>query len=90
MGLDGDADETQGMKKFGWGGQPASHGVSLTHRTMGSAGGSQGSGSRVIPGKNMPGRMGNEQHTIQSLKVMKVDEENGLVLVGGKYLPRCF
>ncbi|KAF2100732.1 translation protein [Rhizodiscina lignyota] len=72
-----------GMKRHGWSGQPASHGQSLTHRTMGSAGGSQGSGSRVIPGKNMPGRMGNEQHTIQNLKVLKVDEANGLVLVSG-------
>lgn len=53
---------------------------------MGSAGGSQGSGSRVVPGKKMPGRMGNEQHTIQSLRVMKVDEANGLVLVGGKFI----
>jgi large subunit ribosomal protein L3 len=34
------------MKRHGWKGQPASHGQSLTHRTMGSAGGSQGSGSR--------------------------------------------
>lgn len=72
------------MKRHGWSGQPASHGQSLTHRTMGSAGGSQGSGSRVIPGKKMPGRMGNEQHTIQNLKVLKVDEMNGLVLVGGE------
>lgn len=73
-----------GMKRHGWGGQPASHGQSLTHRTMGSSGGGQGSGSRVHPGKNMPGRMGNEQCTIQNLKVIKVDDVNGLVLVGGK------
>ena len=72
------------MKKHGWSGQPASHGQSLTHRTMGSAGGSQGSGSRVHPGKKMPGRMGGEFHTIQNLKVVKVDEENGLVLVKGE------
>lgn len=74
----------QGMKKWGWSGQPASHGQSLTHRTMGSAGGSQGSGSRVIPGKKMAGRMGNERRTIQNLKVLRVDEENGLVVVNGK------
>ncbi|KAL9061982.1 MAG: hypothetical protein Q9157_009224 [Trypethelium eluteriae] len=50
---------------------------------MGSAGGGQGSGSRVHPGKKMPGRMGGEQVTIQNLKVLKVDEENGLVVVNG-------
>jgi large subunit ribosomal protein L3 len=72
-----------GMKRWGWSGQPASHGTSLTHRAMGSAGGSQGSGSRVIPGKKMPGRMGGEMHTVQNLKIMKVDAENGIVVVHG-------
>lgn len=74
---------TGGMKRWGWAGQPASHGQSLTHRTMGSSGGSQGSGSRVHPGKKMPGRMGNEFVTVQNLKVMKLDEANGLVIVKG-------
>ena len=72
-----------GMKRHGFGGQPASHGNSLTHRAMGSAGASQGSGSRVHPGKKMPGRMGGEMHTVQNLKVMKVDPENGIVVVNG-------
>jgi len=72
------------MKKHGWSGQPASHGNSLTHRAMGSSGGGQGSGSRVHPGKNMPGRMGAERVTIQNLKVLKVDEPNGLVVVNGR------
>jgi len=74
------------MKRWGFGGQGASHGVSLTHRSMGSAGGSQGSGSRVHPGKKMAGRMGGQQHTIQNLKILKVDDVNGLVVVNGKYL----
>ena len=72
-----------GMKRWGFSGQPASHGTSLTHRAMGSAGASQGSGSRVLPGKKMAGRMGGEQHTVQCLKVMKVDRENGIVVVHG-------
>ncbi|PNS14118.1 54S ribosomal protein L9, mitochondrial [Sphaceloma murrayae] len=72
-----------GMKKHGWSGQPKSHGNSLNHRTMGSAGGSQGSGSRVIPGKAMAGRMGGQQVTVQNLRVMKVDKENGIVVVHG-------
>jgi large subunit ribosomal protein L3 len=74
---------TGGMKRWGWAGQPASHGNSLAHRVMGSSGGGQGSGSRVHPGKHMPGRMGGEQHTVQSLKVIKVDKENGIVVVHG-------
>ncbi|KAL2355652.1 hypothetical protein BJ546DRAFT_971260 [Cryomyces antarcticus] len=51
---------------------------------MGSAGASQGSGSRVLPGKKMAGRMGGEQVTMQNLKVLKVDEANGLVVVNGE------
>ncbi|KAL4801296.1 translation protein [Aspergillus unguis] len=71
------------MKRHGFGGQDRSHGVSLTHRSLGSAGPSQGGGSRVYPGKKMAGNMGNEQSTVQNLKVLKVDAENGLVLVNG-------
>ncbi|KAF2849017.1 50S ribosomal protein-like protein L3 [Plenodomus tracheiphilus IPT5] len=72
-----------GMKRHGFGGQPASHGQSLMHRGMGSAGGSQGSGSRVLPGKRMAGNMGNESVTVKNLKVLQVDAENGIVVVTG-------
>ncbi|KAL9082741.1 MAG: hypothetical protein Q9159_006201 [Coniocarpon cinnabarinum] len=71
------------MKRWNMGGQPASHGVSLVHRSLGSAGGSQGSGSRVIPGKKMAGRMGNERHTVQNLKILQIDEDSGLIIVNG-------
>jgi large subunit ribosomal protein L3 len=71
------------MKRHGFSGQPASHGQSLMHRGMGSSGGSQGSGSRVLPGKRMAGRMGNEHVTVKNLKVLQVDEVNGIVLVNG-------
>ncbi|WEW55576.1 hypothetical protein PRK78_001007 [Emydomyces testavorans] len=71
------------MKRWGFHGQDRSHGVSLTHRSLGSTGASQGGGSRVYPGKKMPGRMGNEQVTIQNLQVLKVDAEKGLVVVKG-------
>lgn len=74
-----------GMKRWGFSGQPASHGNSLTHRAMGSAGASQGSGSRVLPGKKMAGRMGGEQVTVQNLKVLKVDAETGIVVVHGEF-----
>ncbi|KAK0347668.1 hypothetical protein LTR02_001225 [Friedmanniomyces endolithicus] len=68
-----------GMKRWGWSGQPASHGNSLSHRVMGSSGASQG----VHPGKRMAGRMGGEQQTVQCLKVLRVDKENGIVVVHG-------
>ncbi|KAL8741407.1 MAG: hypothetical protein Q9190_005986 [Brigantiaea leucoxantha] len=75
-----------GMKRHGFSGQPASHGTSLTHRAMGSAGQSQGGGSRVLPGKKMPGRMGGHQVTVQNVKVLKVDDANGIVVLHGIYL----
>ncbi|OKL59118.1 54S ribosomal protein L9, mitochondrial [Talaromyces atroroseus] len=71
------------MKRHGFHGQDRSHGVSLTHRSMGSAGPSQGGGSRVYPGKKMAGNMGNVQNTLQNLKVLQVDRENGLIVVNG-------
>lgn len=77
MGFEG------GMKRHGFSGQEASHGNSLNHRTIGSAGPSQGSGSRVLPGKKMPGRMGNERHTVQNLAVLRVDNELGIIVVKG-------
>ena len=72
-----------GMKRWGFKGQPASHGNSLNHRTMGSSGPSQGGGSRVHPGKKMPGNMGDKQHTVQNLKIMGVNNELGYVMVSG-------
>ncbi|KAL4929613.1 mitochondrial 54S ribosomal protein uL3m [Aspergillus undulatus] len=71
------------MKRHGFGGQDRSHGVSLTHRSLGGTAPGQGGGSRVYPGKKMPGNMGNEQNTVQNLKILKVDAANGLVLVNG-------
>lgn len=72
-----------GMKRHGFKGQEASHGNSLNHRTIGSVGPSQGGGSRVHPGKKMPGRMGNQRVTVQNLKVLRVDNELGIVVVSG-------
>ena len=50
---------------------------------MGSAGQSQGGGSRVYPGKRMAGRMGGNQHTVQNLQVLQVEPDLGIVLVKG-------
>lgn len=70
------------MKRWGFAGQPASHGVSVVHRSAGSIGQCQDPG-RVLPGKKMAGRMGFDNRTVQNLQVMEVDDENGLVLVKG-------
>ncbi|KAK3680718.1 translation protein [Podospora appendiculata] len=72
-----------GMKKHGFKGQGASHGNSLAHRAIGTTGPSQGGGSRVLPGKKMPGRMGNERVTMQNLPVLMVNNELGIVVVKG-------
>ena len=56
------------MKRHNMKGQPASHGVTKTHRKMGATGGGQDPG-RIWPGKKMPGRMGGKRVTTQSLKV---------------------
>ncbi|KAI1460905.1 translation protein [Annulohypoxylon moriforme] len=72
-----------GMKRHGFAGQEASHGNSKNHRTIGTSGPSQGGGSRVHPGKKMPGRMGNQRVTLQNLEVLKVDNEMGIVVING-------
>lgn len=70
------------MKRWGFAGQPASHGVSVVHRSAGSIGQCQDPG-RVFPGKKMAGRMGFDNRTIQNLQILETDDENGLVLVKG-------
>lgn len=71
-----------GMKRHGFSGLRASHGVSISHRAHGSTGQCQDPG-RVFKGKKMAGQHGNKKVTVQNLKVAKVLEEEGLVLVEG-------
>ena len=70
------------MKRHGFKGGRATHGNSLSHRSLGSTGGCQDPG-KVWKGKKMPGQMGNVYRTVQSLKVVKVDTEYDLVYVKG-------
>jgi large subunit ribosomal protein L3 len=70
------------MKRWGFSGMRASHGVSLSHRAHGSTGQCQDPG-RVFKGKKMAGQMGNRRATVQNLLVMGVDRERGLILVKG-------
>lgn len=71
-----------GMKRWNFGGLRASHGVSISHRSIGSTGGRQDPG-RTFKNKKMPGHLGAERVTTQNLKVVSTDVERGLILVEG-------
>lgn len=73
------------MKRWGFKGQPATHGHSLSHRSVGSMGGAAGSmyATRVWKGKKMPGRMGGKRRTARALMVWKVVPEYDLLYVLG-------
>jgi large subunit ribosomal protein L3 len=60
----------------------ASHGNSRSHNAPGSISMAQDPG-RVFPGKRMAGQYGNVKRTVQTLKVVRVDAERGLLLVKG-------
>ena len=60
----------------------ASHGKSRSHNTPGSISMAQDPG-RVFPGKRMAGQYGNVTRTVQTLPVVRVDKERGLLLVKG-------
>jgi large subunit ribosomal protein L3 len=70
-----------GMKRWNWKGGPAAHG-SMHHRRVGSIS-SSSDPSRTYVGRHMPGHMGARQVTVQGLRVMTVDLEQGLLLVKG-------
>jgi large subunit ribosomal protein L3 len=70
-----------GVKRWGFSGRDATHGVKHEHRTLGSVGGSYP--ERVIKGKKMPGRMGFERTTVKNLEIVKVQKEDNLLVVKG-------
>jgi large subunit ribosomal protein L3 len=70
------------MKRWGFKGLRASHGVSISHRSHGSTGNRQDPG-RVFKGKKMAGHMGDRRVTVQNLEVVGIDHERGLLLVKG-------
>ena len=71
-----------GIKRHNFSMQDATHGNSLSHRSNGSIGQCQTPG-RVIKGKKMSGHMGDRNRTIQSLELVRIDVERGLLLVKG-------
>ncbi|MXP10004.1 50S ribosomal protein L3 [Pseudoblastomonas halimionae] len=70
------------MKRWGFGGLRATHGVSISHRSHGSTGNRQDPG-RVFKNKKMAGHMGDRQRTQQNLEVVRTDSERGLIFVRG-------
>lgn len=70
------------MKRHNFAGQRATHGVKKVHRHAGGTGMSA-SPSRLFKGKRMAGQYGNARVTVRNLDVVKVDEENSLLLVRG-------
>ena len=70
------------VKRHNFRTQDATHGNSLSHRAPGSIGQNQSPG-RVFKGKKMAGQLGNVRTTVQSLEVVRVDSERGLLLIKG-------
>ncbi len=71
-----------GMKRWNFSGLRATHGVSVSHRSIGSTGNRQDPG-KVFKNKKMPGHLGVETVTTQNVVVVKTDVERGLILLKG-------
>ncbi|MBI1372874.1 MAG: 50S ribosomal protein L3 [Phycisphaera sp.] len=74
------------VKRHGFKGQQATHGVERKHRSPGSIGGhatDAGGSGGPKKGKKMPGQMGNKRITARSLDVVAIDKDNNLLLVKG-------
>ncbi len=71
-----------GIKRHNFSGLRASHGVSVSHRALGSTGQNQDPG-KVFKGKKMAGHMGDKYRTIQNLEIIKSDLENSLIFLKG-------
>lgn len=70
------------MKRWGFGGMRATHGVSVSHRAHGSTGQRQDPG-KVFKGKKMAGHMGDRRRTQQNLEIVRTDAGRGLLFVKG-------
>jgi large subunit ribosomal protein L3 len=71
-----------GMKRWNFSGLEASHGVSVSHRSLGSTGNRQDPG-KTFKNKKMAGHLGQERITTLNLEVAGVDAERGLIMVKG-------
>jgi large subunit ribosomal protein L3 len=71
-----------GMKRWNFRGLEASHGVSISHRSLGSTGNRQDPG-KTFKNKKMAGHMGQDRITTLNLKIAGVDVEKGLIMIHG-------
>jgi len=71
-----------GIKRWNFGGLRATHGVSVSHRSIGSTGGRQDPG-KTFKNKKMHGHYGVDRITTQNVEVAKVDVERGLIMIRG-------
>ena len=71
-----------GMKRWNFAGLRATHGVSVSHRSIGSTGNRQDPG-KVFKNKKMPGHLGAERVTTQSLQIVVADPERGVLMIKG-------
>lgn len=74
------------MKRWGFKGMPASHGVTKTHRRPGNIG-SGGQKARVMPGTKMPGHMGNRYRINRGLKIWRINTKYNVMWVSGLSIP---
>ena len=70
------------MKRHGFSGQRATHGVKKVHRHQGGTGMCQSPG-RLFKGKKMAGRFGNERSTMRNLRLVDIDNDRNLLVVRG-------
>jgi len=70
-----------GVKRWGFHGRNATHGVKHEEREIGSTGCS--TPCRVIKGKKMPGRTGSDRITVKNLEIVKVDSKNKVIAIKG-------
>jgi large subunit ribosomal protein L3 len=71
-----------GMKRHNFSGLRATHGVSVSHRSLGSTGQRQDPG-KTFKNKKMAGHLGAERVTTQSLEIVAADAERGVLMVKG-------
>ena len=72
------------VKRYRFGGAPATHGTKHAHRQPGGIGGAGGrAGGKVAKGMRMAGRMGGKRISARHVKIAKVDIENNLIAVKG-------
>lgn len=74
------------MKRWGFKGMPASHGVTKTHRRPGNIG-SGGEKARVWPGTKMPGHMGNRWRMLRGVKILRINTQHNVIWTLGVAIP---